>query len=222
MTYLKLLEELNRYKEEKFAAFQRRLIATKQTILGVRTPTLRKLAKAFKGIEDKLFAFPDEFFEVTMIKLTAIAQTDYETFVSYVERCVALMDNWGACDTFKPKCLKKNATCFLPVLRSIFDKGDEYSQRYALVLLLSYYVEEAYLPLIETYLTQANTAYYYVHMAAAWLTAEVLVKYYETGVSILQKGLLEKKTHNKAIQKAIESYRLTNDQKDYLRSLKIK
>ena len=132
------------------------------------------------------------------------------------------MDNWALSDCFKPKCLKKYRDDFLPELEKLFSDGKEFYQRYVLVVLLSEYVEQKYLPLIENYLKRADTQPYYVHMAAAWLTAEVLIKEYNYGVEILKKGLLERKTHNKAIQKAIESYRLTQEQKEFLRSLKIK
>ena len=84
------------------------------------------------------------------------------------------------------------------------------------------YIEEKYIPVIEEYLKRSDTEKYYVHMAAAWLAAEVLVKNYEAGLKILNAGILSAKTHNKAIQKAKESYRITKEQKGYLESLKIK
>ena len=84
------------------------------------------------------------------------------------------------------------------------------------------YVETAYLPTIERLIGQADTSRYYVHMAVAWLIAEILVKEYNEGIALLQRGITDEKTHNKAIQKAIESYRLTNEQKGFLRSLKIR
>ena len=86
--------------------------------------------------------------------------------------------------------------------------------------MLSYYVDKQYLDLIESYIIRADTAPYYIHMAVAWLVAEVLVKEYAFGVALLKKGRLDKKTHNKAIQKAIESYRLEKEQKDFLRTLR--
>lgn len=222
MKYSELLTLLKEKREEEFAAFQRKLIPTKQEILGVRTPVIRKIAKEYGGDVTELLSFPDEYFEVTLIKLNVVSALPYEEFIEVVERCVSLIDNWGSCDCFKAKCLKKRKAEFLPVLEKIFSHGGEFYERYALVVLLSEYVEEEYLSVVEGYLRRADTAPYYIHMAAAWLVAEVLVKHYEYGVSILQKGFLDKKTHNKAIQKAIESYRLTDERKAYLRSLKIK
>lgn len=222
MEYFEFLNLLNGYKDEKFAEFQRRLIITKQEILGVRTPTLRKLAKEHKTQFEEVFAYPDTFYEITFIKLTMVSALPYETFITYLDKCLPLIDNWATCDSFKTKCIQKHREEFLTVLEKIFAIGGEFYQRYVLVTLLSEYVEEKYLPTIEQYLLRANTKPYYIYMAAAWLTAEMLVKYYDYGVGILKKGILDAKTHNKAIQKAIESYRLEQGQKEYLRSLKIK
>ena len=220
MKYSQLLERLRAEQESEFAAFQRRLIPTQQTILGVRTPTLRKIANEWKDCVDELFSFPDEFYEVTFIKLAVVAKLDYPRFLFYLEDCVAKIDNWATCDCFKAKCLQNNTDGFLPVLEKIFQNGEEFSHRLVLVKLLSFYVQEKYLSIIKYYLLRAATSKYYVHMAAAWLTAEILIKYYDTGTAILKDGILERKTHNKAIQKAIESYRLTKEQKEFLRSLK--
>ena len=98
----------------------------------------------------------------------------------------------------------------------------EFSERYALVTLLNYYVEENYLGLIKEYILTANTQFYYVHMAVAWLVAEILAKHYDFGVTLLQDARLDAKTRNKSIQKARESFRIDNEKKEFLNSLKIK
>ena len=99
--------------------------------------------------------------------------------------------------------------------------GDkEFYQRFALTTLLHFYVDEKYADLIFRSVQKGNTNYYYVHMAAAWLIAEMLVKYYDTAKNFLLKNLLDKKTHNKAIQKACESFRLSDEQKIYLKGIK--
>jgi len=222
MTYSEFIDELQANAEPSYAAFHARLTPTNYKIMGVRVPTMRKIAKKLQGDLETLFAFPNEYYEVVFIKLTIVSLLPYERFVEYVEPCVALMDNWAHCDSFKAKCIRKNKEKFLPVLEKIFQNGDEFSQRYVLVTLLSEYVEKKYLPLIEDYIRRADTVPYYVHMAVAWLLAEILIKEYDDGVKLLKKGVTSPKTHDKAIQKAIESYRLTNEQKEFLRSLKIK
>ena len=107
----------------------------------------------------------------------------------------------------------------MPVLSKLFDNGTEFYQRYVLTVLLAFYVDKEFLEIIERYLHKANLEYYYVHMSAAWLLAEILVKDYPLGLEILRR-VKDVKTRNKAIQKAIESYRITKEQKEYLRSLK--
>lgn len=222
MKYSEFIDELKTYAEEKYADFNRGLIQTKYKILGIRVPTLRKFAKKCIGAVDELLSFPDDYYETVFIKLTAVSLLPYPEFAKRVKDCVSLIDNWGHCDSFKAKCIRQNRTEFLSVLEEIFLHGGEFFERYVLVTLLGEYMEEEYLPLIERYIRRADTSSYYVHMAVAWLTAEILVKFYGQGVSLLQKGILDTKTHNKAIQKAIESYRLTDEQKASLRSLKIK
>ena len=222
MTYLEFLDKLTSYKEVDFANFQRRLIFTKYEILGIRTPILRKLAKEYKEYFKDIFAFPNEYYEVVFIKLILVSAFQYKEFLTYLEECVALMDNWALCDCFKSKCIKKHREEFLPVLENLFERGGEYEQRYPLVVLLSEYVEEKYFFKLENFIRRADTKPYYVHMATAWLLAEILVKEYKFGIKLLKKRLTDEKTHNKAIQKAVESYRLTQEQKEFLRSLKIK
>lgn len=222
MTYSEFLDILSSHAEEEFASFQKRLIFTKYPIMGVRTPTMRKLAKEYAKDFEEILRFPDEYYEVVFIKLTMISALPYEGYLQYLEYGVSLMDNWALCDSFKAKCIARHKEELLPVLKELFERGGEYEQRYPLVVLLFAYVEEKYLPTIEVFIKQANTQYYYVHMAVAWLIAEVVVKQYSFGITLLRNRIVDGKTHNKAIQKAIESYRLTTEQKEYLRSLKIK
>ncbi len=221
MTYSTFIEKITPYAESDFAAFQKKLIFTDRKILGIRTPTLRKLAKEMQGELESLLSFPSEYYETVFITLTVVSMLPYEGFLRHLPRCVALMDNWALCDCFKAKCIKKNKKEFLPVLESLFSTEKEYFVRYTLVCFLFEYMETAYIPLIKEYIRRTNTQAYYVHMAVAWLTAELCVKHFDEGVLLLKEGILSPKTQNKAIQKAIESYRLTKDQKEYLRSLKI-
>jgi len=222
MIYSKFIERLSLYAEEEFACFQRNLIFTERKIMGVRTPILRKLAKEFSQNAEELFSYPDEYYETVFIKLTAVSLMSYEQFLVYLDRCVALIDNWALCDSFKAKCILKHKDAFLSVLDELFSHGGEYYERYVLVTFLYAYIEKKYLSNIKECILRADTSKYYVHMAVAWLVAEILIKEYDSGLLLLKEGILTVKTHNKAIQKAIESYRLTNEQKEYLRSLKIK
>lgn len=221
MTYDELISLLTSHSDPFYASFHGRLIYAKDgELLGVRTPMLRKIAKGLdvEGILD----FPNTYYEVKFIKLAVISALPYQRFIRYVQEAVMLIDNWALCDGFKAECIKEHRREFLPYIDAFFRASTEFSVRYALVTLLYFYVDEEYLSLIASYLGKADCTPYYVHMAVAWLTAEILVKHFAFGVSLLKEDILDKKTHNKAIQKAVESYRLTNEQKEFLKALKIK
>lgn len=223
MAYSEFLSVLEPYRDGQFAAFQKKIIRPpKADFLGVRTPDMRKIAKKLQADLSDIFSFPDEYYETTFIKLTIVSLLPYEKFVLWTEKCLPLIDNWALCDCFKADCIKKNREDFLSRMEGYFARGGEYDERFVLVTLLSFYAEEKYLPAIKDFLSRADTTRYYVHMAAAWLTAEILVKCYDKGVELLESGILAPATHDKAIQKARESYRLTPEQKGFLNSLKIK
>lgn len=222
MKYSEFIKLLNEASDKDFAAFQKRLIFTEREILGVRTPTMRKIAKDCLNDVNDLLSFPNEYYETVFIKLAAVSLLPYEQFIQKLPYGIPLIDNWALCDSFKAKCIAKNKDAFLSNLKDIFNLRTEFSQRYVLVVLLAEYVEKKYREVLEEYIFSANTDFYYVHMAVAWLTAEIIIKDYEFGLRIIQDEKLSVKTRNKAIQKALESYRLTKEQKERLRSLKIK
>ena len=232
MQYQQLLSVLEENADLKYREFHKRLLKNDNiNVLGVRVPILRKIAKQFRGDIDNLLSFPDEYYEVTFIKLTAVSYLDYEKFTDYVDKCVSLIDNWATCDCFVPKCIAKHKDEFLPYIYTYLTYNSEFYQRFALTTLLHFYVEEKYLGIIIDTVQEVDTSYYYVHMAAAWLIAEMLVKYfddtlpflkasYESGLDGDEFTVLDKKTHNKAIQKANESFRLSDEQKKLLKELK--
>lgn len=221
MQYRQLLAVLEENADPKYREFHKRLLKNENVnVLGVRVPILRKIARQFKEDIDNLMSFPDEFYEVTFIKLTAVSYLKYEEFIKYVDKCVPLIDNWATCDCFTPKCIEKHKDEFLQYIHKYLAYDSEFYQRFALTTLLHYYVEEKYLGTIGDVVRKANTNYYYVYMAVAWLVAEVLVKYYDFGVKLLQLNTLNIKTHNKAIQKANESFRLSDEQKNFLKEIK--
>ncbi len=220
--YAELLAELKQNAEPGYAAFHKRLLKNdKINVLGVRVPTLKKIAEKYKNSVPELLSFPDEYYEVTFVKLQAAALLPYNAFVHCVDECVSLIDNWATCDSFAPKCIANHKDEFLQYIYGYLHSGKEFTQRFALTTLLHFYVGEKYLQVIfDSVKEGVNLGFYYVHMAAAWLIAEVLVKYYDAGVEFLKDNALDIKTHNKAIQKACESYRLTKEQKNFLKGLK--
>ncbi|MDE7454125.1 MAG: DNA alkylation repair protein [Clostridia bacterium] len=221
MLYRQLLTELNGYADEEYKTFHKRLLKNDNiNVIGVRVPILRKIAKKYKDEVDGLLACPDEYYEVTFIKLTAVSMLEYGQFIKYVDKCVPLIDNWATCDCFVPKCINSHRDEFMPYIRKYAAADGEFYQRFALTTLLHFYVEDKYAETIFALAERSDTSLYYVHMAVAWLIAETLVKFYDKAKSFLLENTLDKKTHNKAIQKACESFRLSNDQKNYLKGIK--
>ena len=221
MLYQQLLEELNSLADENYRNFHRKLLKNDSlNLIGVRIPALRKIEKRLKGYEAEVMTFPDDYYEVTFIKLTVISYLKYDEFIKYIDKCVRLINNWATCDCFAPKCVVGNEDAFLRYIFKYAVIDAEFYQRFALTSLLHFYIKEKYLETIFRLVEEAKTDYYYVHMGAAWLIAEVLVKFYDIGVEFLKKGTLDKKTHNKSIQKATESYRLSVEQKYKLKGMK--
>lgn len=222
MPYPELLAELESYADESYKAFHKRLLKNDNIrVLGVRVPQLRKIAKSYKNYVDELLTYPDDYYEVTFVKLTAVSLLPYEQFIECVDKCVSLIDNWATCDCFAPKCIEKHKDGFLPYIYACRESDGEFYQRFALTTLLHYYVEEKYYYEILNAITQVNTDYYYVHMAAAWLLAELIIKFYDRTVAQLKEiaESISEKTYKEAIQKACESYRLTAEQKIYLKGI---
>ncbi len=221
MPYQELLEELKENADEGYREFHKKLLKNeKVNLLGVRIPIMRKIAKKYSRCVDELLTFPDEYYEVTFVKLTAVSLLGYSEFIKHIEQCVPLIDNWATCDCFKANCIGKHREEFLPYIMKFAADESEYIQRYALVTLLHFYVEERYEKLIYEVVSESDTSLYYVHMAAAWLIAETLVKRYDSAKNFLLENSLDKKTHNKAIQKACESYRLSDERKNFLKGIK--
>lgn len=221
MDYRAFLDEVKSFSDEKYREFHKKLLKNdKITVLGVRVPALRRLAAKYADKVDELFDFPDEYYEITFIKLTAVSLLPYDEFILRLERCVKLIDNWATCDCFAPKCISGHREEFLPYVKKYAAADGEFEQRFALTALLKYYIDEKYLETVFAIADGCDTSKYYVHMAVAWLIAETLVKFYPQAIIYLSGNPLDKKTHNKAILKACESFRLSDGQKNYLKGMR--
>ena len=221
MPYREFLKELNGFADENYRNFHKKLLKDdKICVLGVKIPILRKLAAKYKDQADNILSYPDEFYEVKFIKLTAVSLLGYDEVVQRLDYCVGLIDNWALCDGFIPKAIAAHREEFLPVLMGYVNSGKEFAQRFVLTTLLHFYVDEWYLETIFGIVERCDTSRYYVKMAAAWLIAETLAKYFDRAKGFLLENSLDKATHNKSIQKACESFRLSNDEKNYLKGIK--
>lgn len=225
---MSILERLFAMKDEDYAIFQAKLMPTvnAKCVIGVRSPVLRALAKELRGsaeAESFLQDLPHQYYEENMLHGFLIEQIkDYDACIEALDEYLPYVDNWACCDCMKPKVLKKQPEKLKAKIYEWVKSPLPYTVRYAMGLFMSFYLDE----LFETAQADAIADYrsdeYYVKMMQAWYFATALAKQYELVLPYIKEQRLDKWTHNKAIQKAIESYRISAEQKTYLKTLKIK
>ncbi len=220
-------ERLFALREEKNAAFVSKLIPDLDpaTILGARTPALRRLAKEL-GREDMspfMAALPHAYFEENALHAFLIGQIgDFERCLRETERFLPFIDNWATCDSLRPPVFRKHRAALLPHIRRWLDSGETYTVRFGLEMLLCHFLEEDFDPVCLDWAAAVKSGEYYVRMMQAWFFATALAGQYAATLPYLEQGRLERWTHNKTIQKAVESRRITPEQKTYLKTLKRK
>ena len=192
----------------KYRDFHAKLMPTvnKEKIIGVRTPALRVFAKKY-GKTDGLL--------IEQIK-------EYDTCLEELERFLPYIDNWATCDMLAVKVVKKHLDTFIDEVYRWMEFDHAYTIRFGISMLMRYYLEDAFQMEYPEKVAQIRSEEYYVNMMRAWYFATALAKQYDKILPFIEKQKLDVWTHNKTIQKAIESYRITPEQKEYLRGLKIK
>lgn len=198
-----------------------------EKFIGVRTPVLRKYAKQaakLPGIETFLEELPHTYYEENNLhgELLGLLYRDVETYLEQLEKFLPYVDNWATCDMISAKVFKKDLPLVYTKVQEWLKSGQTYTVRFGIVTLLGFFLDEAFEPQMLQLVADAVSEEYYIKMAAAWYFSVALVKQYDAAVSCFEQPVLEPWTHNKAIQKAVESRRIDADTKDYLRSLKIK
>lgn len=210
----------------KYRDFQAKLMPTvdKSTIIGVRTPALRRLAKEFAKREDVgafLDALPHGYYDENNLHgFLLCEEKDFDRVITRLDAFLPYIDNWATCDLLSPKVFKKHKAELLPHIRRWLASSKVYTVRFGIEMLMSHYLDEDFTPEYFDWVAVLRSEEYYVNMMIAWYFATALVKQYDTALPILLEQRLMPWTHNKIIQKAIESYRITDEQKAYLRSLK--
>ena len=216
------LQDLN-YRD-----FHAKLMPTvsKERVIGVRTPVLRKFAKEFgktKEAEEFLKQLPHEYYEEDNLHGFLIAgMKDFDRCIEELERFLPYVDNWATCDLLSPKIFKKHLQELLVKIRVWTVSEHTYMIRFGVGMLMSFYLDEAFELEYPEMVSGIRSDEYYVNMMIAWYFATALAKQYETVLPFIENRRLDKWTHNKAIQKAVESYRVTDEKKAYLKTLKIK
>lgn len=225
---MSIRETLFSLREEKFAAFQARLIpnVAPERVIGVRTPALRKLAKTLRGsgeAEEFLKALPHEFFEENNLHAFLLCEMkDFEACVQAVEDFLPYVDNWATCDQMSPGVFRKNKQALLPHIRRWIASEQCYTRRFGIGMLMSHFLDEDFREEYLSLVSDIRSEEYYVNMMIAWYFATALAKQYEAALPYLENRRLAPWVHNKAIQKALESFRVSDGHKTYLKTLKIR
>ena len=221
-----ILKELLDLREEEYADFQSRLTPgiDRERFIGVRIPKLRKLAGIFKkttASKEFLGKLPHYYFEENMLHGLLIAEIkDYDMCIAELEKFLPFIDNWAVCDVLSPKVFKKHKTELFSEIRKWSDSKDTYICRFGIGMLMRYFLDEDFTPEHLKIPANIHSEEYYVNMMLAWYFATALAKQWKDTIVLLETGALDKWVHNKTIQKARESFRITGEQKEYLKGLK--
>ena len=224
---MKAQELLFQLQDKGYRDFQSKLIPTipVETSIGVRIPTIRKLAKEYgKDLESVEFLkqLPHTYYDENILHALLVAEIkDYEVCVKEVERFLPYVDNWAVCDIFSPKVFRKNKDKLIDKIREWTASDHPYTCRFGMEMLMTHFLDEdfrvEYLEIPAT----VHSEEYYVTMMIAWFYATALAKQWDATIGYMEDQRLDTWTHNKTIQKARESYRITPEQKEYLKTLKM-
>ena len=221
-------DELFRLQDPEYRSFQCKLIPTAdpETIIGVRTPELRKLAKQLRGTDAAecfLHSLPHVFFDENQLHAFLLSDMkDYACCLDAIQAFLPFVDNWATCDQLSPAVFRKNREMLLAPVRKWIDSGKTYPVRFGIGMLMQHYLDDRFDPSFPEIVASVHSEEYYVRMMIAWYFATALAKQYTAVVPFLEQFRLDPWVHNKAIQKATESYRISSEQKEYLRTLKRK
>ena len=215
-------------QDEGYRAFQAKLMPTMSVsdVIGVRTPALRKYAKELmKGKEVSEFFgdLPHEFFDENQLHAFLISEMkDFASCIGEVCRFLPYVDNWATCDQMSPKVFKKHKEELLPYIYEWIESDAVYTVRFAVGMLMEHFLDADFDVKYLKAVAAVRSEEYYINMMIAWYFATALAKQYEAALPYIEEKRLAPWTHNKTIQKCAESYRITAEQKAYLKTLKVK
>ena len=224
---MKIQERLLALQDEKYRDFHSKLIPTipPETIIGIRMPVMRKLVKEYaKDPEsaDFLKQLPHTYYDENLLHALLVAEIkDYDTCVKEVERFLPYVDNWAVCDGFSPKVFRKNRDRLIEKVKEWSASELPYTSRFGIGMLMTHFLEEDFRPEYLEIPAAVHSGEYYVNMMIAWFYATALAKQWDAAIGYIEGQRLDPWTHNKTIQKARESYRITPEQKEYLKTLKV-
>lgn len=224
----KVQQDLFTMQDLKYRDFHAKLMPTvdKDSVIGVRVPMLRAYAKKFGKTEEAkqfLEILPHQYYEENNLHGLLIEQIkDYELCIEELERFLPHIDNWATCDLLAVRTVKNHLNSYIKKIDRWLESEYIYTIRFGINMLMRYYLEEEFKLEYPGKVAAIRSEEYYVNMARAWYFATALAKKYDQVLPFLEEQKMDVWTHNKTIQKAIESYRITPEQKEYLRTLKIR
>ena len=219
-------ERLFELRDPDYAAFQSRLTpgVAPEKFIGVRVPAARKLAKDLHASEEAerfLTELPHEYYDENMLHGLLVAETrDYDACIRLADAFLPYVDNWAVCDILSPRVFRKHKPELLEKIREWTASPHAYTCRFGIEMLMSHYLDDAFDPAYLAIPAAIRSDEYYVNMMIAWFFATALTKQWDAAVPYIEQARLDAWTHNKTIQKACESYRIPDERKAYLRTLK--
>ena len=222
---MNIKDELFKLQDTKYRDFQAKLIPTvkSDTVIGVRTPQLRSLAKEIvkEDYESFINDLPHKYFDENQLHAFILSEIkDYDECINYINKFLPYVDNWATCDQMSPKVFKKHHTELLDQIKVWIKSKDTYTIRFGIGMLMQHYLDDDFKPEYIKWVSNVKSDEYYVNMMIAWYFATALTKQYKDAILYIENNKLDTWVHNKAIQKACESFRVTNEHKKYLRTLK--
>lgn len=221
-------QRLFEMQDESYRDFHTKLMPTvdKETVIGVRSPQVKKFAKEFYksgDYESFLKSLPHEYYEENNLHAALIGfEKDYDSAIKLLDEFLPFVNNWATCDMMKISVFKKHLPELYTKIPDWLSSENPYAVRFGIKMLMDCFLGENFTAECAELVGAVSREEYYVKMMVAWYFATALAKNYDEVIPYLENNRLEKWTHNKAIQKSIESYRITDEQKKYLRTLKRK
>ena len=223
-----IVAELFQLRDQDYAMMQAKIIptVTAERIIGVRTPALRAFARRLykdSGTGEFLSSLPHRYFDEDQLHAFVISlEKDFDKCAAEVEAFLPYIDNWATCDQLSPISFKKEPERLLPYIEKWIKSDKTYRIRFAIGMLMQHFLDERFDTKYADMVAAVKSDEYYVNMMIAWYFATALAKQYEAVLPYLEEKRLDDWTHNKAIRKSVESFRIAAEQKEYLKTLKVR
>ena len=223
---MSVYEKLMLYQDREYKDLLIKLVPNidKETIIGVRTPEMRKIAKKIFGTKEAtifLQSLPHNYYEENLIHFFLISMIkDFDECVKEIEKFLPYINCWPVCDQSSPIVFKKNHNKLLPLIKTWIDSNHVYTARFGIRMLMNEFLNKDFKKEYLEWVAYKSGEDYYLKMMIAWFFATALAKQYDTTIVYIENRILNPWIHHKTIQKAIESYRISNEHKDYLKKFR--